>query len=156
MSRPSNVQANINGAATPCPLSYLSWCFSDINNFLKEAILHFSNHLKHRFVVLKYMKGPSVPDLPLRRRLVPKELAIRCTGVWKALACLTQRVQRFPQADTTICSIEEMTPVCLTFGCSCPRAILGSLHSSEHPQAAPEMLPALVGIVVPWEPAQEH
>lgn len=42
--------------------------------------------------MLKY-EGPIVPDLPFRRRLVPKELAIRCTRVWKALAYITQRVQ---------------------------------------------------------------
>lgn len=40
-------------------------------------------------------------------------------------------------ADTTICNTEEMaSSICLTFGCSCQRITLGSLHDSEHPQTA--------------------
>lgn len=54
----SNVQAYISGAAASCPFSYSGWCFSGINNFLKEAILHFSSHLKSVFVVLKYKRVP--------------------------------------------------------------------------------------------------
>lgn len=83
-----------------------------------------------------------------------------CNKMYKSLESTCLHYPEFRTlvswADTTICNAEEMTSICLTFGCSCQRITLGSLHDSYHPQTAPEMLPALVGIVVFWELAQEH
>lgn len=53
----------------------------------------FLQLFKRCFRGAKVHEGPIVPDLPLRTRLVPQELAIRCTRVWKALAYITLRVQ---------------------------------------------------------------